>query len=137
MRSLYALVALAFTLPLATALPLPVEAPHAAAAHHVHMMTVGSVLFVYDPPVLSVAAGDTVVFHAHDLRHSATSGITLETEAAEGSAPSQLHLNSFDTGELINGASSSVAISEAGAYPYYCTVALHRMAAMHGLILAQ
>lgn len=115
----------------------PAPAPQAAAAHHVHMLVVGGAVFQFDPPVLQVAAGDSVVFHSHDILHSATSGLLLETEPAEGLAPPNARLNAFDTGATPGGQTRTVTIGEAGAYPYYCTVGFHRLFGMHGIVLAQ
>lgn len=126
----------ALTTPLAAALG-PVEAPQANATHHVHMMVVGGAVFQYDPPVLQTAVGDTVVFHSHDIQHTATSGLLTETEPAETLAPGALNLNAFDTGAVAGGASSSVTIGGSGAYPYYCAIGFHRLLGMHGLIVAQ
>ena len=125
----------ALAMPLAAALG-PIAAPHANASHHVHLMVVGGTAFQYDPAVLLVAAGDTVIFHSHDILHSGTSGLLTETEVAEALVPGTLHLNSFDTGAIPGGQTSSVVIGEAGAFPYYCTVGFHRLLGMHGLILA-
>lgn len=135
-RLVLALTIAVLAMPFAAAVG-PVAAPQANATHHVHMMSVaGGAAFQYDPAVLQVAAGDTVVFHSHDAIHTATSGLLTETEVAEAVAPGELRLNAFDTGSLASGASRSVTIGSSGAYLYYCNVGFHRLLGMHGLIVA-
>lgn len=120
----------------ALAMPLAgAPGPGADAVHHVHMLAMGNV-FVFDPPIVLAAAGDTVVFHSHDILHTATAGLTLETEGAEAAAPASLHLNAFDTGTLPGGSTSVVSVPEQGAFPYYCKVGFHRLLGMHGVIVA-
>lgn len=134
-RLLTLLAAALLTASLAAGLAPVAPATPAQAEHHVHVLMMGA--FVFDPPVLQVAVGDSVVFHSHDNVHTATSGLLSETEVAEAALPGALHLDAFDTAFLAAGDSEAVTIGEAGAFPYYCKVGLHRLLFQHGLIVAQ
>jgi plastocyanin len=84
----------------AAALVLAFAAPTLAAEH-----TVKIVNFAFDPPSLSVAAGDTVVFVNQDQApHTAT--------ARDGA---------FDTGRLAPGQSARVEITR-GSHDYFCQI---------------
>ncbi len=86
-------------LPLASCAPEDGRADGGAATHTVEIQG-----FLYEPPALTVAVGDTVVWINHDLvPHTAT---------APGSP--------LNTGSMAAGDSSRFVASEAGEYPYVC-----------------
>jgi plastocyanin len=62
--------------------------------------------FAFDPPNLQVEAGTTVTFTNDD---SATHTATAEDD-------------SFDTGDLDQGASGEVTLDEPGTYAYFCNI---------------
>ncbi|HEV8361285.1 MAG TPA: plastocyanin/azurin family copper-binding protein [Candidatus Thermoplasmatota archaeon] len=133
---LFLLCAAALALPAAaTAAPAALPgAPHVQAVHHVHLQIASTgVVFMFDPPVVVAAPGDTIEFHAHG-HHSATSGIEPLAGPVEAMAPAALHLDTFDH-ELFVGETADVVLTEPGAYPYLCKIAVHRFEGMHGLIL--
>ena len=93
---------LARVLTAAAALPLLVSRSQAQGA--AHQVVIQGMAF--NPPSLSIAAGDTVVFTNQDAApHTATSDDGL-----------------FDTGRLSQGQSAQLTFSAAGTYPYYCAI---------------
>ena len=81
-------------------------AKSATAAGHTttHNVTIKGMAF--DPAVLTIAPGDTVVFTNEDgAPHTATS-----TTGA------------FDTGRLNRGEQAALSFSDAGTYEYFCEV---------------
>jgi len=60
--------------------------------------------FAFEPSVVTVSAGDTLVFVNKD------------------SAPHTATADGFDTGRLNTGASASVTIASAGTYEYICAI---------------
>ena len=69
-----------------------------------HAVTIKGMKF--DPPTLSIAAGDTITFTNEDgAPHTAT---------AEDGA--------FDTGRLSKGQSATVTVDAAGEHPYKCQI---------------
>lgn len=71
----------------------------------------------FDPPVLTVAVGDTITFTNEDgAPHTATAGN-----------------GAFDTGRLNRGESATVTVATAGAHDYICEI--HPM--MKGTVTAQ
>lgn len=83
------------------ALSVAMAVPAFAADHAVAIKG-----FKFDPPMISVAAGDTITFTNEDgAPHTAT--------AKDGS---------FDTPRLSKGESATVTISAAGSFDYFCKV---------------
>jgi plastocyanin len=88
-------------LPGAFALAISLTAPAFAADHAVEIKDMA-----FSVPALEVAVGDTVTFtNADAAPHTAT--------ATDGS---------FDTGELTQGQSATITISQAGTFDYFCAV---------------
>lgn len=80
-------------------------------------VTVNIQNFAFEPATITINAGDTVVFVNQDTApHTAT-------DTAGG----------FDTGNLTNGQSGSITLTEAGSFDYFC--AIHP--AMKGTIVVQ
>jgi plastocyanin len=62
--------------------------------------------FTFEPALITVAPGDTVVFVNEDTApHTAT--------AVAGT---------FDTGNLLSGASGNITVAEAGTFEYFCAI---------------
>lgn len=131
MRTTLLLVTLvALTLPLtASALTLAPAPPSANAT--VNVVATCGVACTFDPPLVAIKPGDTVVWRIANICHSVTAGLTTETEGIEGVIPGA---NAFDSGALCAGTYSRT-FSEAGAFLYYCNVGFHRLLGMHGAVV--
>ncbi|MCA1812764.1 MAG: multicopper oxidase domain-containing protein [Halobacteriales archaeon] len=130
-------LALGFALLLLAPIALALPAPRPAAATWDVEVGPPSLPFQslgFTPSVVQAAPGDTIVFHFHGS-HTATTGLDVGTEAAEGSAPAELHLNAFDSGTVGAGNTFRVTLTEPGAYLYYCKLGNHRNMGMRALIL--
>ncbi len=109
MRRVTALSRRRFGQGLAGCLALAVP-PHRARAHDgPHEVEVGIAAFVFAPPRLEIAAGDTVVWVNGDLvPHTAT--------ATDGA---------WDTGSIACGATGRITFDRPGEYGYLCAFHPH------------
>ena len=90
-----------FRLAAASAATLPLLASR-AAAQTVHTIQIQN--FAFAPAVLTIAAGDTVVFNNLDS--------APHTASADGGA--------WDTGRMAQGASVQITFSSPGSFTYFC-----------------
>jgi len=96
-------------------LPVPDLVCVTDAVKHVVPVTMGDNFF--NPQHIEIIAGDTVRWDyptgssAHTATCDGTSGTTLPSGAA-----------TFDTGTLVAGQSSKIAIGTPGSYTYFCTI---------------
>lgn len=71
----------------------------------------------YDPEIISIKAGDTVVWTNHDIVPHTASDLDIE----------------WDTGSLARGESGSITFEAAGTYEYFCIFHPH----MTGKVMVQ
>lgn len=139
MRTLLAAALLATALPLTTGAfggPGPAAVGPMAQATVTVVASCGGVQCAFDPPVVQVAPGDTVVWSFANACHSVTAGALTEAEAAEGAFPG---FNAFDSGQVCanEGRTFQHTFGESGLFPYYCATGFHRVIGMHGAVRVQ
>lgn len=138
MRTLLAATLLALALPLtagAFALPAPAPATPAPGPAAVTVVaSCGPAACLFEPALLQVPAGTTVVWTFVNACHTVTSGLTTETEPAEGALPG---FSTLGSGKICveDARTFQHTFGETGAFPYYCETGFHRLLGMHGAVV--
>jgi plastocyanin len=79
--------------------------------------------FWYEPPVISIQEGDTVIWTNEDKEgHTVTSGQGSGRFGWMGGSEFGKRTDLFDSGRFMKGESWSFKFDKAGLYTYYCTI---------------